>query len=361
MRSLAPQQKSSQQAAPAFSKKSGWEPSRQYHEVSRTLRSQHATGFQVGSRAEPANLETRDSVQDSAPGMPRYAHDFSRMRVSSGAPLKLQAKLAVNAPGDSYEQEADRVAEQVMHSTEPRLQRACACGGACPKCETKLSGREDVGLQMKSVHARDTSEVAAPPIVHEVLASPGQPLDPATRAFMEPRFGHDFSRVRVHADQRAAQSADAVAAHAYTVGADVVFGAGRYAPQSGGGQRLLAHELAHVVQQQNGGATPSLQRFEAKERDKIAPTFNDMMAIIKTIIDASTRSGLISDDLNMGDFVEKSGGYSARREMGKKVGSEQPHVKSMLLPRYLFTCRCGLLDMRHFIQLFYMSNFAASF
>jgi hypothetical protein len=90
---------------------------------------------------------------------------------------------------------------------------------------------------------------AVPSIVHEVLRSPGQPLDPAIRAFMEPRFGHDFSRVRVHADGRAAESARAVDSLAYTVGRDVVFGVGQYLPGTSAGQKLLAHELSHVVQQ----------------------------------------------------------------------------------------------------------------
>lgn len=89
----------------------------------------------------------------------------------------------------------------------------------------------------------------APPVVHDVLSSPGQPLDAQTRAFMEPRFGHDFSAVRVHSDGRAAESARAVSAHAYTVGNHVAFGEGKYQPGSEVGRRLLAHELAHVVQQ----------------------------------------------------------------------------------------------------------------
>jgi hypothetical protein len=358
MRSLGPEPKTLQKAAPAFSARPGRTLCEQGREVSRILRSEQGTEeTRAGSCAEPANSEAQEG---SVHATPRSAHDFSRIQVSSNAPLKPQAKLAINAPGDSYEQEADRAAAQVMQVSEPRLQRACACGGACSACQTERFGREAVALQTKPVHAGSGGEIAAPPIVQEVLASPGQPLDPATRTFMDSRFGHDFSHVRVHTDQRAAQSADAVAAHAYTVGADVVFGAGRYAPESGEGRRLLAHELTHVVQQ-HAGATASLQRFEAKERDKIAPTFTDMMAIIKTIIDASTSSGLISDDLNMSDFVEKSGGYSAGRQIDKKLSMEQPHVKSMLLPRYLFTCRCGLIDMRHFIQLFYMSNFAAGF
>jgi hypothetical protein len=99
---------------------------------------------------------------------------------------------------------------------------------------------------------------AVPPLVDEVLAAPGQPLDTATRGLMESRFGHDFSRVRVHSDQLAARSAEALAAQAYTVGSDVVFGAGRYAPATRDGQRLLTHELAHVRHQQRSG--PALQR-----------------------------------------------------------------------------------------------------
>ncbi len=93
-----------------------------------------------------------------------------------------------------------------------------------------------------------------PPIVHDVLQSPGQPLDAATRAFMEPRFGQDFSSVRVHTSGQAAESAQAVNALAYTVGSNIVFGTGQYAPGASGGQRLLAHELTHVVQQSHSGS-----------------------------------------------------------------------------------------------------------
>jgi hypothetical protein len=91
-----------------------------------------------------------------------------------------------------------------------------------------------------------------PLIVHDVLHSPGQPLDYSTRASMEPRFGHDFSKVRVHADTKAAESAGTVNALAYTVGRDVVFGLGQYAPATTQGRKLLVHELAHVVQQGSG-------------------------------------------------------------------------------------------------------------
>ena len=147
------------------------------------------------------------------------------------------------------------------------LQRKCACGGEggdCAECQKK----EETGLQRSaSGGARVSSGV--PPIVHEVLRSPGQPLDRGTRAFMEPRFGQDFSHVRVHADSKAAESARAVSALAYTVGSDLVFGTAQYAPQSAGGIRLLAHELAHVVQQGSGAhVTPRSisQKNESSEQ-----------------------------------------------------------------------------------------------
>ncbi|WP_284269092.1 eCIS core domain-containing protein [Bradyrhizobium iriomotense] len=96
----------------------------------------------------------------------------------------------------------------------------------------------------------------APPIVHDVLRSPGQPLDAATRSFMEPRFGHDFGDVRIHSDHAAAESARAVGACAYTVGQAIAFADGEYRPGADSGRRLLAHELAHTLQQ--AGAAPSV-------------------------------------------------------------------------------------------------------
>jgi Domain of unknown function (DUF4157)/Heterokaryon incompatibility protein Het-C len=128
------------------------------------------------------------------------------------------------------------------------LQRQCACGqhtsggGECEECKKKSSP-----LQRKT-GSGSTAVTAIPAIVHDVLRSPGQALDGETRAYMEPRFRHDFSRVRVHTDESAGRSAQAVNARAYTVGAHVVFGS-QFKPGSGAGRRLLAHELTHVVQQ----------------------------------------------------------------------------------------------------------------
>ncbi|HJU55664.1 MAG TPA: DUF4157 domain-containing protein, partial [Pyrinomonadaceae bacterium] len=146
------------------------------------------------------------------------------------------------------------------------LQRKCACGGSgasdmtgrCSECDRKR-------LSRKTRHASHSSPSRAwrqppeigtpPPIVDQVLnSSSGQPLDTDTRVLMESRLGHDFSRVRVHTDARAAASAEAVNALAYTVGQQVVFGAGQYQPATVAGRRLLAHELAHAAQQGDGSS-----------------------------------------------------------------------------------------------------------
>jgi len=104
-------------------------------------------------------------------------------------------------------------------------------------------------LQRTAINPAPVNDV--PPIVHEVLHSPGQPLDKGTREFMETRFGYDFSTVRVHTDARAAESTRSVNALAYTLGRDVVFGAGQYAPGTLRGRELLSHELTHIVQQRS--------------------------------------------------------------------------------------------------------------
>lgn len=147
------------------------------------------------------------------------------------------------------------VASTAMPARSKLLQRKCACGGQASQSEGECEDcKKKRTLQRHA--AGPAAQPTAPPIVHEVLNSPGQPLDPATRNFFERRFGHDFSRVRVHTDDCAADSARAVNASAYTVGSDIVFGANQYRPLQGKGNQLVAHELAHVVQQET--SVPSL-------------------------------------------------------------------------------------------------------
>ncbi len=148
------------------------------------------------------------------------------------------------------------------------LQRKCACGGTpgptgeCEECRKKRLQRK---VAQPSILTPQHSQVL--PVVHEVLRSPGKPLDRETRAFMEPRFGHDFSHVRVHTDDKAAESARAVSALAYAVGRDLVFAHGHYAPGTKEGRRLLAHELAHVTQQDTSDQPRDLQVDTGGERE----------------------------------------------------------------------------------------------
>jgi hypothetical protein len=179
--------------------------------------------------------------------------------------LPIQPKLAIGAINDPLESEADEMAERVISmpgpgepilASGPAAIRRRDARGSSSADQTEATAEDEKDVQRKALIA--PTPAAAPPIVHEVLASPGQPLDANTRTFMESRFGHDFSRVRVHLDTTAKRSALAVNALAYTVGSNIVFGSYHYAPRTAGGQKLLAHELAHVLQQ--GSRTGWLRR-----------------------------------------------------------------------------------------------------
>ena len=163
--------------------------------------------------------------------------------------LGIQQKLNVSTPNDPFEREADVVAERVMRMPEPQIQRQCAAGAAGgppgPRCEDASTLRRKApGSAGGPVRSRPGKPLPG--------SGGGRPLDSASRAFFEPRFGQDFSQVQVHADAAAADAASAVQARAYTLGRDIVFGAGEYAPSTAQGQRLLAHELTHVLQQDGG-------------------------------------------------------------------------------------------------------------
>ena len=240
----------------------------------------------------------------------------------------LQRKLTVGAPGDACEKEADEVAEKVLARTStlangaagsdaddsdshagsrkasgagrarsillrvpihtlqqsignravarlireaygnetPELRRKCACdkesGEECEECRAKK-----IGLQR--VSSGDGAGLEAPPIVEEILATPGQPLADSARRTLEPAFGHDFSHVRVHDDSKAAESASAVNALAYTVGNQIVFGAGQYSPGTDDGNRLLAHELTHTLQNRDGAPRAGEKVREPEDSSEI--------------------------------------------------------------------------------------------
>jgi hypothetical protein len=184
----------------------------------------------------------------------------------------VQAQLEIGRSEDPLEHEADRVAERLTAAPAGGLRRACACGGTPgPEGECAACKARRLGVQRKAARGGPPH---APTIVHEVLNSPGRPLEPAARSTMERGFGRDFAAVRVHTDARAAASARAVDAHAYTVGSDVVFAEGRHAPETVEGRLLLAHELAHVVQQ-GAARTRWLARKPAPEPQAFGPACSE--------------------------------------------------------------------------------------
>jgi hypothetical protein len=231
---------------------------------------QHTIGNQAVQRLLQAHASGFDRSSGASTAGP-FAHQSlhaSNLDTLSAGP---QTKLMVNAPGDVYEQESDRVSEQVTRIPEAGLSAAQAIvHNVLRQPETAL---DQTAFR---VGAGDERLVDDPPNVHEALRSPGQPLDSATLAFFEPRLQHDFHNVVVHTGPSAEAAATAMSALAFTAGRDIVFGSGQFAPGTHGGRRLLAHELTHVVQQSahapgtntmNPSSVPVLQRAPGdKER-----------------------------------------------------------------------------------------------
>ena len=194
----------------------------------------------------------------------------------------VQAKLTVNEPGDAYEQEADAVADKVMRMSDvgscvPKSDipnpKSVHFGfgmsdvGSCvPKSDIPNPKSKPIPFSQISRKCADceneeeehvqrkesTGGQTAPTLVNDVINSKRKPLDSHTQQFMESRMGHDFSHVQVHTDSKAAESATAVNALAYTSGNHIVFNNGQYTPDTEGGKKLLAHELVHTLQQNSG-------------------------------------------------------------------------------------------------------------
>jgi outer membrane protein OmpA-like peptidoglycan-associated protein len=210
----------------------------------------------------------------------------------------LQTKLKIGQPGDIYEQEADRVADAVMRMPEPQeasrgsphIQRAYPMfekdelrRQPIEEEEEELQ-RQPIEEEEEELQAKATSDHISevnPGLESHIqsIKGGGQPLSENNRAYFEPRFGYDFNRVRVHTDTQAAESARGVNARAFTVGQDVVFGAGEYDLSAASGQQLMAHELTHVLQQGafSKGAettTPIMRVPEAGDSETLAERLN---------------------------------------------------------------------------------------
>ncbi len=193
--------------------------------------------------------------QAAAPPAPPAAPAAPAAPSAGGSPgFTVQTRLAVNAPGDAFEQEADRVAEQVMRSPDGDAADPAAAPGL--RVQRASSEQADVSPGLESS-------------ISQMQSGGGSPLPASERAFFEQRMGHDFGQIRIHNDARANQTADGLHAHAFTVGSNIAFAAGQYQPGSESGRHLLAHELTHTIQQTGGVATKRIQRKEA-EREPAA-------------------------------------------------------------------------------------------
>lgn len=216
-------------------------------------------------------------------------YHFGDLAIAPKQRFGIQAKLTIGQPNDKYEQEADRVADQVMRMPDPEaaLQRQSKKPEEDEEKQKRLqrkpllpqgepAGAEEDEDKKKRLQRKPMAEtghkvsVEMQDRIQHLQQQGGQPLSGSERAFFEPRFGQNFSQVRLHADAETADVARSVNARAFTVGRDVVFGPGQYQPRSPEGQRLLAHELTHVVQQV--GEDRRVQLYEAGEHGQLGET-----------------------------------------------------------------------------------------
>jgi hypothetical protein len=212
--------------------------------------------------------------------------------VCQAPPARVQAKLPINEPGDRYEQEADRTADlvvrmpEVQHQYDPEDEEeeidemvqtvpiSTQISSLIQRpVEPEAEEKEKEGLiYAKRLLGRSTKVTPELESRIQFLRGGGQPLPETMRAFFEPRFGYDFRGVRVNTDAQASEMAQAMNAHAFTVGQHIVFGTGKYAPGISAGRRLLAHELTHVVQQGLHRTAIRIQRFSPLDATQMSIT-----------------------------------------------------------------------------------------
>lgn len=272
-------------------------------------------------KASSDQIAHRNAVLQRRCGCGTHTFNGGECAECSRKQTGLQRKLMIGASDDPFELEADRVAEQVL---------------AMP-AHSDPSGV--IQRIRRSTGQSAGAEAAAPASVDRVLSGSGRPLEPALRQDMEQRFGCDFSQVRVHADAAAGQSARDVDAQAYTLGHDIVFGAGRYAPETFAGRGLIAHELTHVVQQANSFA--GVVQRQPSQPDEI-----EMPEEWAFAVDARKRTWRrYARALGKQDAarIRRRGALSSedRREVNAKLGFFEGAAKAA----YLEEVRPALLDV----------------
>lgn len=214
----------------------------------------HVLRGSAGSPAISCRAETLAAEFEGPPAFAGPQWSFGKIALFAPGdppppPICLQRKLTIRSVNDPLEREADRVAGEVMRMPDSKVSVGAEPLQMRRKCAACQEEEEAKTLRTKSASPLQAVTDGPPDIVHEVLRSPGQPLDAEARSFFEPRFGYDFGHVRLHFDEKADASARSVGALAYTVGSHVAFRSASYSPRTADGRQLLAHELTHVVQQ----------------------------------------------------------------------------------------------------------------
>jgi hypothetical protein len=209
--------------------------------------------------------------------------------------------------------------------------------GECEECKKET-------LQRKSVDGRESGSgyQEVPSIVHEVLRSNGQPLDPSLRNSMESRLGHDFSQVRIHTDVRAGESASSVGANAYTAGHRIVFAPQQFRPETETGRHLIAHELAHVIQQRDAGVGNEMPNrvsnpSDIAERQADAAADGAVNSVPSSLAIGAGSGGIVqrdkADDSQTGDGQRVSVSIAVRGTCSspEKIAEAIPGARTMLV------------------------------
>jgi len=270
----------------------------------------------VIQRAKKNNAIQKKKVAFSKP-----ANDISMLQKSVGNQAVqrlmksgvIQAKLTIGQPNDKYEQEADKVADEIMRMPEPNIQTKPRAEQVTPLVQRQSKTEEEELLQTKSTG--ETLQVTSSlESKINALEGGGEALSKETRAFFEPRFGKDFSKVRVHNNANAHQLAQSINAKAFTRGNNVVFGNGEYSPNSSSGKRLLGHELTHTIQQNQSKSkfinNKVIQRQSSDYQHNIIPNSLTQFADNKGNIAQNTNSVYILPTLNIPlDYATKRQNY----------------------------------------------------
>ena len=266
MRTYAQKQKPSPQSKFVGSKSEN--QVREFFPQNHAVRSIFHLQRTIGNRAVLRLLQanTKELKKTSAATVSnRFAHDFNQIPVPASASNNIQLKLKINAPRDIYEQEADRVANQMLQQEIPGDRKDNKVEIQARPSQRAKKGEYDINEDLQNRLNRSKGS--------------GSPLSDEVRAFFKPRVQHDFSNVMVHTDNEAAQINRELGARAFTYDRNIYFGAGQYNPQSMKGKWLLAHELTHVVQQEKGNSDRLMRDFR-----RTSPA-DDTLEVITTLVE----------------------------------------------------------------------------